>query len=366
MIRALALASLLAACSYDATLGVRPTANSNGQADAAPAVADASTLPDVPANLAFDYGSVGGPIITDGSDAYTVRTGLGNQTPEGLIRADLANTGMNPIDVAYVPITAMAQDATTIYALSPTGSNGLYDLVTITKAPVPSAPPDGNIDAASPIFATATLVHDLPDASAIAVDASSIFVVERGGSDGKLLRMDKTGANPTTLLATAGLSAVVVDGSFAYVVEHAPQGRLLAVPKAGGTALVLAATLVEPLAIDLAGGEVYITEQGDASTGGAIGEIAAPAAGAQQADVAAFARIVTAAHTPVDLAHDATYLYWTADRDGLMRAPLAGGTPELRMGTAAAGNAAVAIDGDYVLFASPSDNGGCMEHAVLR
>ncbi len=366
MIRALALATLLAACSYDATLNVRPTANSNAIADAAPLAFDASTLPDVPANLAFDYGNVGGPIVVDGSYLYTVRTGLGNQVPEELIRADLANTGMNPIDVAYVPITAMAQDATALYAFAQGSSSGLSDLVTITKSPIPTAPPDGNIDAAVPTFAIATLVHDLPDAAAIAVDATSIYVVESGGSDGKLLRMDKTGANPTTLLATAGLSAVVVDASFAYVVEHAPQGRLLAVPKAGGTALVLAAGLVEALAIDLAGGTVYITEQGDASTGGAIGEIAAPASGAQQADVAAFARIITGAHTPVDLAHDGTYIYWTADRDGLMRAPLAGGTPELRMGTAAAGNAAVAIDGDYVVFAAPSDNGGCMEHAVLR
>ncbi len=361
MIRALALTALLPACSYDATLGFRPTANSDSDAS----TVDVSTMPDAPANLAFDYGGdVGGPILYDGSSyVYAIQAYLSGWTPQELVRFD--TTTKTPTDVA-VPVIAMAQDATTIYALAPGSAPGLFNVVAISKSPSWAPPPDGNVDAGAPTFTTTTLQNDLPDAAAIAVDASAIFVVQSGSADGKLIRMDKNGANASTLLTAAGLTAVAVDGSYAYVVEHVPHGRLLALPKTGGSALVLATGLAEPLDIDLAFGDVYITEQGDASTGGAIGRVVAPASGAGQADVGPFVRIVVGAHTPVDLTHDASYVYWTADRDGLMRAPLAGGTPELRMGTATPGNAAVSVQDDYVLFVAPSDSGGRAVHAVQR
>lgn len=357
MIRALALASLLSACSYDATIGFRTTAS---DIDAALPMVDAAAFPDLPANLAFDFGNAGGPLLYDGAGyVYVVQYQISGAA-DSLVRVDMAT--MNRVYVTG-PAIAMVQDATNVYALTRGTSAGLSDLVAFSKSPT-YPPASGPIDAADPVFNVTTLQHDIPDAAALAVDGTNLYLVQSGGSDGKLLRMDKTGANATTLLVDAGLSAVAVDDNFAYVVEHAPSGRLLAVPKSGGSTLVLGSSLVEPLAIDLAGGYVYITEQGDASTGGAIGRVAAPAAGATSASP--FSRIVTDAHTPVDLTHDETYLYWTADRDGLMRAPLDGGTPDLRMGTARAGNTAIALQADHVLFVSPSDYDRPEIHAVNR
>jgi hypothetical protein len=356
MIRFLVLASVLAACKYDATLGNRPDPNLN-VADAAQPIADAAAHPDAPANFAFDY-LAGGPLLYDGGYVYAIMNQYGSSVPEALVGFDPA-TG-NRTDLAYIPVTAMAQDATTIYAIVLGSTPGLFDIFAIAKASTTRPNPDEPFDAAA-TFATSTIAHDLAGAKAIAVDADAIYVTESNS----LVRMNKKGENATTLVTATGLSAVVLDSSFAYVVEDVPQGQLLAVPKTGGTALVLASQLVLPHDLDLAVGDVYVTEQGDGA-GGAIGRVAAPAAGAQQADVAPFTRVVVGAHTPVDLTHDDTYVYWTADRDGLMRAPLAGGTPELRMPTSTAGNSAVAVENGYVLFAAPSGTGDVTVHAVVR
>jgi hypothetical protein len=186
-----------------------------------------------------------------------------------------------------------------------------------------------------------------PTPSAIAVDATNLYVTANGTSGGVLVAIPLAGG-PPAMLASEGrkLIKVAVDGTRVYWGAHdqANVWSVLAVPLAGGPPQTLASgitTSVLNLAVAPSG--VYAADFDHASIlripldGGAP----APFASGQASSIAVTARTA----------------YWADVSGRLVAAPTAGGAP-VPLATQQAGISAVAVDTAAVYWATAGTEDG--------
>ncbi|MDI1479284.1 DUF5050 domain-containing protein [Polyangium sp. y55x31] len=150
----------------------------------------------------------------------------------------------------------------------------------------------------------------------IAVDDAYVYVRTIGNVEdlsGRTVRVPKAGgeieeiAPPTPVAYHYFSHELEVDGTNVYWVEPSA-GTLMKAPKAGGTPIVLAKDLADPVSLALDGENVYVTLRGkDGGSDAERGVIRVPKEGGDVADVARGPRI-----SAFDVAVDAAHVYWTA------------------------------------------------------
>ncbi|MDI1431843.1 hypothetical protein [Polyangium sorediatum] len=150
----------------------------------------------------------------------------------------------------------------------------------------------------------------------IAVDDTHVYVRTLGNVEdpsGHIVRVPKAGGAieeitpPTTVAYHYFAQELAVDGTNVYWVEPSA-GTLMKVPKEGGTPVVLAKDLADPVSLTLDGDSVYVTLRG--KDGGSLDErgvLRVPKEGGDVADVARGPQI-----SAFDVAVDAEHVYWTA------------------------------------------------------
>ncbi|MDI1442597.1 DUF5050 domain-containing protein [Polyangium sp. 6x1] len=158
-------------------------------------------------------------------------------------------------------------------------------------------------------------VASIPDADSIALDDAYVYVRTIGNvgdSSGRTVRVPKAGGEIEEIAPPAPVAyhyfshELAVDGANVYWVEPSA-GTLMKAPKAGGTPVVLAKDLADPMSLTLDGGHVYVTLR--SKDGGSVDErgvIRVPKEGGAVEDVARGGRI-----SAYDVAVDATHVYWT-------------------------------------------------------
>lgn len=222
---------------------------------------------------------------------------------------------------------------------------------------------------------------------AIAVDATNVYVTDATGPDGHVLQIPKNGGDATILsrqqmlpmavrvdadqvyfltsdalkrvpvggnvpetlapATDAQYGALVTDAEFVYWTNYTQPGSVQRVPKAGGEVVTLAEGDANPSGLVLQAGVLYWSALSDDRIR------SVPAAGGE---ATVFADAVPGPR--LGLAATDTHLYWMTENEfpmQLMRAPLAGGEPELIAPAPSPASWAVTLvlDDTYAWFTVP-------------
>ena len=219
--------------------------------------------------------------------------------------------------------------------------------------------------------------------TAIAVDAVNVYWLDVGPcsttcapSSGRVMSVPKTGGTPTTLASgqsTQGLpDSLVVDDTSVYWIDSSnshedpfPTGTLLRIPKAGGTVVTLASHLGMAAALVESQDDLYWIEQDGVDGGFYNGEIMRlPKTGGSPVPFAASGYF---SHFFGVLGIDATNVYWSPSSD-LLSEPLGGGAvttlASLANDAGSPGVLGLALDSTSIFLLLERCNGSC-EPSVL-
>ncbi len=197
------------------------------------------------------------------------------------------------------------------------------------------------------------LVDTLSNPYNLALDATSIYWVENRVNGGALKKVAKNGGNPVTLSPNLSEpTAVVVDGSYAYVLERngGSNGMIHRVPINGGnTELVVGGLSNSQNNLVQWGQNLYWGDYVQ-NMGGVIRT--APKGSNVAATVVASGNGLLNLRTALDT--DGSYLYIANDSNVMLRFPINGGNPAM-LGSAM-NVSAVRVSGGTVFFTDYSDN----------
>jgi DNA-binding beta-propeller fold protein YncE len=163
-----------------------------------------------------------------------------------------------------------------------------------------------------------TLATGLQAPVAVAVDNDFVYVANAG--DGSIVRLPKgkTEINTVTV-SSQGLSGLAVDSQWAFF-TNSSEGTVQRVRITGGTAELVAMGQDHPTRVVIASGGAYWINRGVDPGAGSV-MTALPSGGTML--------IASGQASPVGLAVDPSSVYWANALDGIWKAPLSGGTPQM-------------------------------------
>lgn len=173
----------------------------------------------------------------------------------------------------------------------------------------------------------------------IAVDDTYFYVA----TNGQVAQHRKDGAPGGWTVQSDHLGSVLVDGTRVY---WATPSGIESVSKQGGTPSLFTATPGIPVRLAIDAVNIYATVTTEGASGSVI---KAPLAGGP------IVELVTGIKPPMDIANDATSVYWTIigdtnqDNGAVMRAPIAGGAATA-IATGQSSPSRVAVDADNVYW----------------
>lgn len=290
------LLPLLVACGGGASSDRDASVTPDSTDIDAPSV-DAS--PSCPSGGAVEVLGTGGRpawIAVDDTHVYWVTEGDPNNGYMGGVVMRTAKAGGTPTPLAMdeVKPVDVVVDATHVYWIRATA---------------------GTIMKVAKTGGTPALVANAPQARRLAIDATHLYWTRNNGGIGDVTRLPLAGGNAQVLDENLlGLHAIAVDATDAYYTTSTTIQR---VGKTGGKSVTVMGTASGlPRGLALAAQAIYWT---DDEMGGAVRTVAKAGGTASS--------IVTD-DQPTGLGVDGTHVYWASDFRRIVKAPLAGGTPE--------------------------------------
>ena len=213
----------------------------------------------------------------------------------------------------------------------------------------------GTIDRIAKAGGPVQTVVSSPEPSEIVVDDTNVYWNDTYYGANSIWTAPKAGTgSPTLLIKLDGQlsGGLALDATHVYWVEldNIPYGTLYRIPKSGGTAEAVASG---PFAYQFAAsddGGIYAGMNGfgpDSSTGGVLRYDTATG------NTRIYGRRTT---SPVGVAVDATHVYWTDDRDGILAAPFDGGaTVQVASNVVKAFPMGIAVANGVVYWAASSE-----------
>lgn len=178
----------------------------------------------------------------------------------------------------------------------------------------------------------------------IAIDSGHVYWGNAYSPDGFIGRVPKKGGPVSIVAQVAGIRSIALDVSTAYFTEYGDGAPVSSAPLEGGPTTILADSQPNAAGIAVHEGVVYWANQGSHDAEGGIMRI--PATGGTSSV------LVGGQGSPGAIAVDSSGIYWGNEQPtrGVMRAPLAGGSPtQLAPDPVRVG---LAIDDDRVFFAN--------------